>query len=434
MRSRPLVGFETVVDEGSTTTTMSPNHHPFSETITLNGHIIDSLILPRVMDAIMDLGGDFDVEELRVGRHKQEPSHARLRVFADSEQQMRQILDTLQGLGAQILDGGDVRTEPAPVDGAAPEDFYSTTNLPTQVRLNGRWIDVRGTEMDLVIVVDRERGEAYTKPIAEIKAGEPIAVGHEGIRVIPMEREREQEVFSFMRSAVSSERPNALAIANVARVMREVRMAGGKILFVVGPAIIHSGAGEYLARLIRHGYVQVLFGGNAIAVHDVESQLYGTSLGIDLKSGLPVPGGHRNHMRAINAIRRVGSLEKAVEIGLLRSGVMYEAIRHGVQMVLAGSIRDDGPMPGVISDMMEAQRQMREALKGVEMAIMVATMLHSIATGNLLPAHVKVVVVDINPATVTKLADRGTFQAVGMVTDAELFLRELVEELDLPES
>jgi lysine-ketoglutarate reductase/saccharopine dehydrogenase-like protein (TIGR00300 family) len=237
-----------------------------------------------------------------------------------------------------------------------------------------------------------------------------------------------------MRSAVSSERPNALAIANVARVMREVRMAGGKILFVVGPAIIHSGAGEYLARLIRHGYVQVLFGGNAIAVHDVESQLYGTSLGIDLKSGLPVPGGHRNHMRAINAIRRVGSLEKAVEIGLLRSGVMYEAIRHGVQMVLAGSIRDDGPMPGVISDMMEAQRRMREALKGVEMAIMVATMLHSIATGNLLPAHVKVVVVDINPATVTKLADRGTFQAVGMVTDAELFLRELVEELDLPES
>ncbi len=413
---------------------MAAAHHTFSETVTLEGHIIDSLILPRVMDVIMDLGGDFDVEQIRVGRHKQETSHARLRVFADSEEQMRQILTTLQGLGAQIQDGDDVHTEPAPVDGAVPDDFYSTTNLPTQVRLNGRWVDVQGTEMDLVIVIDRERGTAFTRPIADIKKGDPVAVGHEGIRVIPMQREREQEVFSFMRSAVSSERPNALAITNVARVMREMRESGNKILFVVGPAIIHSGAGDYLARLIRNGYVQVLFGGNAIAVHDVESQMFGTSLGVNLKSGLPVPGGHRNHMRAINAIRRVGSLEKAVEIGLLRSGVMYEAIRHGVKMVLAGSIRDDGPMPGVISDAMEAQRQMREALQGVEMVIMVATMLHSIATGNLLPAHVKVVVVDINPATVTKLADRGTFQAVGMVTDAELFLRELVEELDLPEA
>ncbi|GAB4562092.1 MAG: TIGR00300 family protein [Anaerolineae bacterium] len=407
--------------------------HPYSETIVLSGHIIDSLILPRVMDAIMDLGGDFDVEEIRVGRHKQETSFARLRVFADSEDQMHQILTTLQGLGAQLENGGDVKTEPAPMDGAVPDDFYSTTNLPTQVRINGHWVDVLGTEMDLVIVVDREHEIAYARPISEVRAGDPIAVGHEGIRVIPLEREREQEVFSFMRSAVSSERPNALAIANVARTMRQVRERGGKILFVVGPAIIHSGAGEYLARLIRNGYVQVLFGGNAIAVHDVESQLLGTSLGIDLKSGLPVPGGHQNHMRAINAIRRVGSLEKAVEIGLLRSGVMYEAIRNHVKMVLAGSVRDDGPMPGVITDVIEAQRQMRAALEGVEMAIMVATMLHSIATGNLLPAHVKVVVVDINPATVTKLADRGSFQAVGMVTDAELFLRELVEELDLPE-
>jgi lysine-ketoglutarate reductase/saccharopine dehydrogenase-like protein (TIGR00300 family) len=287
--------------------------------------------------------------------------------------------------------------------------------------------------MDLVIVVDRERSRAWTCPIAELKAGDQVVVGHEGVRVFPMEREREQEVFSFMRSTVSSERPNALAIAQVAQVMRDLREQGGRILFVVGPAIIHSGAGVHLARLIRGGYVQVLFGGNAVAVHDVESQLFGTSLGVDLRTGLPVPGGHRNHMRAINAIRRVGSLERAVETGLLRSGVMYEAIRHGVQMVLAGSIRDDGPMPGVVTDVIEAQRRMREALRDVEMAIMVATMLHSIATGNLLPAHVKVVVVDINPATVTKLADRGSFQAVGMVTDAELFLRELVEELALPE-
>ena len=409
------------------------NKHHLSEQIVLHGHIIDSLILPKVMDTVMDLGGDFDVTEIRVGRHKNEQSFARMKVFASDETQMSRILTALQSFGAEVENGGDVRTEPAPTDGALPYDFYSTTNLPTQVRLNGRWVDVAGTEMDLVIVVDKERGTASCRPIADVRAGDLVAVGHEGIRVTPMEREREQEVFSFMRSAVSSERPNSLAISAIARQMRQTREGGGKILFVVGPAVIHTGAGPYLARLIRGGYVQVLYGGNAIAVHDVESQLLGTSLGVNLKTGLPVPGGHRNHMQAINIIRRAGSLRAAVEQRILRSGVMYEAITNQVNMVLAGSVRDDGPLPDVVTDMMEAQRRMRAGLDGVEMAIMVATMLHSIATGNLLPAHVKVVIVDINPSTVTKLADRGTFQAVGLVTDAELFLRELVEELDLPE-
>jgi lysine-ketoglutarate reductase/saccharopine dehydrogenase-like protein (TIGR00300 family) len=410
---------------------MATGPHAFAETVTLEGHIIDSLILPRVMDAVMDLGGDFDVEELQVGRHKQSPSRARLRIFTDSEGQMHQILATLQGMGAQIEHNGDALVELAPVDGALPEDFYATTNLPTQVRLRGCWVDVAGTEMDLAIVIDPTWESAHTRPIADVKAGELVVVGHDGIRVIPMGRQRQQDVFSFRRSA---ERPNALAIANVARTLREVREAGGKVLFVVGPAIIHSGAGDYLTRLIRGGYVQAIFGGNAIAVHDVESQLFGTSLGVDLRSGLSAHGGHRNHMRAINAIRQIGSLEKAITSGLLRSGVMHEAIQHGVRIVLGGSVRDDGPMPGVVTDTIEAQRQMRAALDGVEMVVMVATMLHSIATGNLLPAHVKVVVVDINPATVTTLADRGTFQAVGLVTDADLFLRELVEELDLSDA
>ena len=342
---------------------------------------------------------------------------------------MRRMLRALQELGARIVDGEDVRTEPAPVDGAAPDGFYSTTNLPTEVRLNGRWVPVEGTEMDLVIVVDRHQGRAYTKPLADLRKGEEVVVGHMGIRVHPLERERAQEVFSFMRSEVSSERPNRVAINLIADEMRRIRERGGKILFVVGPAVIHSGAGQYLARLIRHGYVNVLFGGNAIAVHDVESQLYGTSLGVDLKTGLPVHGGHTHHMRAINKIRQVGGLRQAVEQGVLKGGVMYEAVRNNVEMVLAGSIRDDGPIPDVITDVIEAQRAMRKALQGVEMAIMMATMLHSIATGNLLPAHVKVVVVDINPAVVTKLADRGSFQAVGLVTDGELFLRELAEEL-----
>jgi len=404
----------------------------FSEEITLEGHIIDSLILPRVFDAIMDLGGDFRVEEIRVGTHKREPSFARLTVFAPSEPRIRHIVTTLQGFGAMLVSRTDVATAPAPCDGALPDRFYSTTNLATQVRVNGRWTEVDGTEMDLVIVLDPALGTARAKPIADVRSGEQVVVGHEGIQVIPLERDRQRELFSFMQSPVSAERPNRLAITNIAHTMREVRAQGGRILFVAGPAIIHSGAGTYLAELIRRGFVQVLFGGNGLAVHDVESVLYDTSLGIDLTNGQPVWGGHRNHMRAINAIRRVGSLQEAVTRGLLTRGVMYECIRHGVEVVLAGSIRDDGPMPGVITDVIEAQRRMRRALKGVELVIMVATMLHSIATGNLLPAAIRVAVVDINPAVVTKLADRGSFQAVGLVTDAELFLRELVEGLRRP--
>ncbi len=405
------------------------NNARFVEEIILEGHIIDSLILPRAFDLIMDMGGNFEVEEIRVGRSKTEPSFARMKVFAQNEDQMLRMIRALQDLGARLVDGEDVQTAPAPVDGAAPDDFYSTTNLPTEVRLNGRWVPVEGTEMDLVIVVDRKAGRAYTSPLADLRKGDEVVVGHQGIRVHPLEREREMEVFSFMRSEVSSERPNRVAINLIAEEMRRIRARGNKILFVVGPAVIHSGAGEYLARLIRGGYVQVLFGGNAIAVHDVENQLFGTSLGVDIKTGLPVPGGHAHHMRAINKVRQVGGLRQAVEQGILTGGVMYECIRNNVEMVLAGSIRDDGPIPEVITDVIEAQRAMRRALRGVEMAVMMATMLHSIATGNLLPAHVKVVVVDINPAVVTKLADRGSFQAVGLVTDGELFLRELAEEL-----
>ena len=401
----------------------------FTEEIILEGHIIDSLILPRVFDTIMDLGGNFDVEEIRVGRHKLETSFARMKVFAPDEALLHRIVAALQGYGAELVSGQDVHTEPAPADGVLPDGFYSTTNLPTQVRLSGHWVDVEEIEMDLAIVVDWEANRAACVPMADVRAGQEVAVGHQGIRVIPLERARERQIFTFMGSNISSEKPKRLAIAGIAREMRAVRARGGRILFVAGPAIVHSGAGPYLARLIQAGYVQALFGGNAIAVHDVESVLFGTSLGVDLSNGTPIEEGHKNHMRAINAIRRVGSLERAVETGLLRAGVMYECIVNRVPMALAGSIRDDGPMPGVIVDVIEAQRRMRELIKGMELAIMVATMLHSIATGNLLPAHVKLVAVDINPAVVTKLADRGTFQAVGLVTDAELFLRELVEEL-----
>jgi lysine-ketoglutarate reductase/saccharopine dehydrogenase-like protein (TIGR00300 family) len=266
----------------------------------------------------------------------------------------------------------------------------------------------------------------------EVQVGDEVVVGHGGIKVTPLERARSREVFGFMQSAVSSERAKVLAIQEVARQMKATRNEGKKILLVLGPAVIHTGAGKYVAELIRRGYVQVIFGGNAIITHDVESAMFGTSLGVNLTSGEPVEHGHRHHLRAINAVRRAGSLQRAVELGLISEGITYEAMQHGVELVLAGSIRDDGPMPGVITDMVVAQREMRRAVRGVGMAVMVASMLHAIATGNLLPASVHTVMVDINPAVVTKVADRGTTQAAGLVTDAELFLRELVEAVGQP--
>ncbi len=401
----------------------------FSEEITLEGHIIDSWVLPKVFDTVMDLGGSFDLEEIRVGRRKDETSFARLKVSAETESRLNRVLTALQQFGAVLVSRHDVRTEPAPCDGALPDDFYSTTHLPTQVRLRGMWVDVENTEMDLVIVVDPVPSRARMIPMADVRKGDAIVVGHEGLRVLPMERSREREIFSFMASDVSPERPKRLVIDEIARQMKETRSRGGKILVVAGPAIVHSGAGPALARIIRAGYVNVLFGGNAIATHDVESALLGTSLGVALRDGQPVEGGHRHHMFAINAVRRAGSLRAAVESGALREGVMYECIKNHVELVLAGSVRDDGPLPDVIVDMGEAQRRMRAAIHGVEMTLMIATMLHSIATGNMLPASVKVVAVDINPAVVTKLADRGTFQALGLVTDAELFIGELAEAL-----
>jgi lysine-ketoglutarate reductase/saccharopine dehydrogenase-like protein (TIGR00300 family) len=403
--------------------------HSFSEEVTLEGHIIDSWTLPRAFDAIMDMGGTFDVEEIQVGRAKDEPSFARLKVHANSERELESILLALQPFGAILASRDDVACKPAPVNGVLPPDFYSTTHLPTQVRLNGHWVEVQNTEMDLIIVVNPAASEARMIPSASVRQGELVVVGHEGIRILPPQRPREREVFSFMGSNVSSEHPKRLVIEEIAREMRDIRARGGKVLIVAGPAIVHSGAGPLLAKLIRDGYVQVLFGGNAICTHDVESVLLGTSLGVALHNGRPVPGGHRNHMAAINTIRAAGSLRQAVDSGVLKEGIMYECIKNNVDLVLAGSVRDDGPMPDVITDVQQAQLRMREAIKGVEMVLMIATMLHSIATGNMLKASVKVVAVDINPAVVTKLADRGTFQALGLVTDAELFVQELSSAL-----
>jgi lysine-ketoglutarate reductase/saccharopine dehydrogenase-like protein (TIGR00300 family) len=399
------------------------------EVVELSGHIIDSWALPRAWDTIMDRGGNFDVEEMRVGSTKTETSYVRLKVSAPTDQTLELIISELQQLGAVLVHADDARTATVEQDGVLPARFYSTTNLPTQVRLLGQWINVEDIEMDVAVVIDRPKQRAFCRPMHDVRSGDEVVIDHDGIRVQPYERERERESFAFMQSSVSSEKAKILSIHAIARQMKETRAHNGKILFVLGPAVIHTGAGRYIAELLRRGYVQVIFGGNAIVTHDVESALFGTSLGVSLQSGEQVEGGHRNHLRAINAIRGAGSLQKAIEIGLLHDGITYEAIMRNIPMVLAGSIRDDGPMPGVISDMIEAQQLMRKEVQGVEMAIMVASMLHAIATGNLLPAHVRTVVVDINPAVVTKLADRGSFQAAGLVTDAELFLRELLEIL-----
>jgi lysine-ketoglutarate reductase/saccharopine dehydrogenase-like protein (TIGR00300 family) len=401
----------------------------YSEEITIEGHIIDSLILPNVWDTVMDMGGEYDLVEIRVGRRKEETSFARLKISADTEARLHAIITAVQDYGAEIVSREDVRTQPAPTDGVLPDDFYSTTHFPTQVRLNGNWVDVSGTEMDLIIVVDRTNNTATMIPMADVHQGDLIAVGHEGIRMLPPQRSRSRELFSFMGSEVSSEKPKRLVIEQIAKEMKETRAHGGKILVVAGPAIVHSGAAPALARIIRGGYVQALFGGNAIATHDVEAALLGTSLGVALRNGEPIEGGHRHHMMAINTIRRAGSLRNAVEQGILKQGIMYECVRNNVDLVLAGSVRDDGPLPDVVTDMVEAQRKMRAVVRNIEMTLMISTMLHSIATGNMLPASVKVVAVDINPAVVTKLADRGTFQALGLVTDAELFIRELADAL-----
>jgi lysine-ketoglutarate reductase/saccharopine dehydrogenase-like protein (TIGR00300 family) len=265
--------------------------------------------------------------------------------------------------------------------------------------------------------------------MAEVRRGDQIVVGRKGLRVLPAETAQRTNLFEFMASPVSSEKPKGVTVREIAAAMRRTKQAGEKILAVLGPAVVHTGSVEHICQMIRGGFLQVLFAGNALATHDIEQALYGTSLGVWLDRGLPAEEGHEHHLRAINTVRRAGGIKLAVDKGILKSGIMFECIRHGIPYLLAGSIRDDGPLPDVITDTLEAQRRMRELVHGVGFSLMVATALHAIATGNLLPAWVKVACVDINPATVTKLTDRGSIQTVGIVTDAEPFLRALVSEL-----
>ena len=403
------------------------------EDIRLEGHIVDSLLLPRVLDDILERGGEYRILRFRMGREKNDPSLAVLRVSAASEEQLAALLRDLQQHGVELVEQKDVRLEPAPSDGVFPEDFYSTTNLETFVRLDGRWIRVRWPEMDCGIVIDQASGIARTLPLIQVRAGDPIVVGATGIRVVPLGRDRASRAFEFMGSAVSSEKPKRLVVARVARLMREARADGKKIVAVLGPAVVHTGAAPAFASLVAAGWIDVVLGGNAVATHDIESALFNTSLGINLSEGESVEGGHEHHLRAINRIRRCGGIRQAVDQGVLTSGLFYEVARSNIPYVLAGSIRDDGPLPDVITDAVEAQQAMREHVRDAGLCLMLCSMLHSIATGNLLPASVATVCVDINPAVVTKLADRGSFQTIGIVTDVGLFLDQLVAELQMAE-
>jgi len=402
-----------------------------TQEIELRGHIIDSGIMMQLMDRVMDMGGNFEILVFEVGKKKTDTSFARLRIGASGKEKLHAILSEVHRLGARPVEVKDVYLVPAEADRVVPKGFYTTSNHPTQVKYNGEWIPVSAIEMDFLIVVDPGRKTATAMPLGKIRKGNLVVVGEQGVSVTYPERPREQSTFEFMHGTVSSERPSETLIAKIAKEILDVRKKGGKIALVGGPAIIHTGAAHALASMIRNGYVDVLFAGNALATHDIEYCLYGTSLGMDISTGNPVMGGHKHHLYAISEIMRAGSIRKAVEKGTIKSGIMYECVKKGVPFVLAGSIRDDGPLPDVIQDVMVAQDAMRKHIDGCGMVLMIATLLHSIAVGNCLPSNVKTVCVDINPAHLTKLMDRGTTQAIGIVSDAGTFLPLLARQLEI---
>jgi len=398
-----------------------------SEVVEAEGHLIDSQILNVVFDTVVKHSASFDVLKFNIGRSNDEPSSISMRISAPTEQTLGEVLEELVALGCRLADKHDVQLRAADRDGCVPDDFYSTTNHRTMVRLDGQWVDVDRQRMDAVIVV--EEGSAHCRKLRDVRKGDEVVCGVNGIRVIPEFQERDRHGFAFMTNEISSERRVEVGVSRIAAMMQEIKSTGGRIAVVAGPVVVHTGGGTHFQELIRGGFVDVVLAGNALAVHDAEQALFGTSLGVDLNTGKAIEGGHRHHMRAINTIARAGGLKAAVEQGVLTSGVMYECIRHDVKYVLAGSIRDDGPLPDTIMDLRVAQDCYAEALQDVRLVLALSTMLHGIGVGNMLPSWVKMVCVDINPAVVTKLADRGSSQTIGIVTDVGLFLHRLAQRL-----
>jgi lysine-ketoglutarate reductase/saccharopine dehydrogenase-like protein (TIGR00300 family) len=398
-----------------------------TETVEAEGHLIDSGNLQAILTTIVEHPAEYEILRLDVGRTNESPSRLSLKLLAPSGESLQALLAKLSVFGCYVEGTPTALLRAADLDGAAPDDFYSTTNHRTSVWLDGRWVIAEHQRMDAVLIVDD--GRVSCRKLRDIRKGDVVVCGMQGIRVQPDLQSRDKPTFGFMSNEVSSERRVETAVARVADMMRRVRDSGGRIAFVAGPVVVHTGGTDYFCELIRRGYVQVLLSGNALAVHDIEVALSGTSLGIDLTTGNPVEHGHRNHMRAINAVRRAGGIGPAVEAGVLTSGIMHACHTNDVRYILAGSIRDDGPLPETLMDLVAAQNAYADALDGVEVVVMLSSMLHSIGVGNMIPSWVKVICVDINPAVVTKLADRGSTQTVGVVTDVGLFLHQLVTAL-----
>jgi lysine-ketoglutarate reductase/saccharopine dehydrogenase-like protein (TIGR00300 family) len=407
-----------------------------SSTIQLEGHLLDSGLVNRALDTIVAGGGSFQVMNFHLGAQRMDTSTAEVKVSAPDSIVMADIMGQLIDLGAIGVseDVTDARLAAVTQPGVAADDFYATTIYPTEVSIAGQWIRVQGQRMDGAIAVTHtaEGAVAQCKLLRDLQVGESVVVGSAGIRTKrnPTTLKKNTEEFSFMGAGVSSERRVELVVEQLAWDLRQIRDRGGKVAVVAGPVVIHTGGSEHLNQLIREGYIHALLGGNAIAVHDIEQSLMGTSLGVDMQRGVSVHGGHRHHLRAINTIRRCGSIANAVEQGVLRSGVMYECVKHHVPFSLAGSIRDDGPLPDTKMDLLEAQAEYARLIEGADLILMLSSMLHSIGVGNMTPAGVKMVCIDINPAVVTKLSDRGSIESIGVVTDVGLFLSLLVQQLN----
>lgn len=396
-------------------------HGPaLQEVVEAQGHLVDSHIMEQIFDTVVEFRGRFEVEQFHIGRTNADPSRLRMKIEADDAHSLQQMLGQLLTLGCSIADSSDAELRTVERNRCAPEDFYSTTNHRTLIRRNEEWVEVQNQRMDALIVV--KGGEAFCRRLRDIEAGDEVVVGMHGIRVVPESKERDRLSFAFMSNGISSERQVETAVRQTAALMEHARAQGHKIVVVAGPVVVHTGGVAPLSALIRQGYVDVLLSGNALGVHDIENALLGTSLGIRQSDGRQEEHGHRNHMRAINAIFHEGGIRQAVESGRLTSGIMCECVRARVPFVLAGSLRDDGPLPDTITDMNESQDAYAEQLRGAGLVLCLGSMLHSIAVGNMLPSWVKIVCVDINPAVATKVSDRGTGQAVGVVTDVGLFL------------
>jgi len=400
----------------------------FSREIEVRGHLIDSLILTKIFDGVMDLGGEFEVLKIQIGTKKKDESYAELRIQGKNQNHLERILELVYREGATAKIQKEVSLKLASKNYVIPDNFYSTTNNHTLIFLKGNWINVDNMMMDKCIVV--KSNKAKCTPIRDVKKGDKIVVGEEGVKIIPPKRPREgMNVFQFMGGSSSSERPTQHIAKKVAEDIYKTRKLGGKIVLVGGPAIVHTGAADSVATLIRLGFINALLAGNALAVHDIEYSTLGTSLGMNVNDGTLAVRGYRNHMQTINSVFKAGSIVKMVKSKQLSKGIMYECVRKNIPYVLAGSIRDDGPLPDVITDVVIAQQKYKEVLKNAKMVIMASTMLHSIATGNMLPADVKIIIIDINQPTVTKLMDRGTWQAVGVVSDVGAFLPMVTQEL-----